>query len=334
MTTSRHFIISALVLFFIIAFGAAGYMVIEGWGLIDSIYMAIITITTVGFGEVHNISEVGRLYTIVLIFIGGGFFVYGAGLVVQFFVEGSIKQILVRRRLEKRISKIKDHYIICGYGRIGKVLFQNLKDNGSLKIVVVENNPELVENMEEDKILYISGDATNESVLLKAGIKKAKVIVAALATDAFNVFLVLTARQLNPDIFIFARTSCKESEPKLRTAGAHIVESPYEIGAMSMAQRILRPTVTSFLELAFASGNKDIQMEEIPVNSNSELVDIKLKNSEIRQRFNLILIAIKKEDGTMMFNPSHESTFKTGDTVIAAGNYENLIRFGKVLNPL
>jgi voltage-gated potassium channel len=334
LTTSRHFIISVLVLLAIIAFGAAGYMVIEGWNLTDALYMAIITITTVGFGEVHSISEVGRLYTIALIFLGGGFFIYGAGLVVQFFVEGSMKKILERRRLEKRISKIKDHYIVCGYGRIGKVLVKNLKNQRALQIVVVENNPELVEKMEEDKILYISGDATSEAVLLKAGIEKAKVIVAALATDAFNVFLILTAKQLNPDIFIFARTSCKESEPKLRTAGAHIVESPYEIGAMSMAQRILRPTVTSFLELAFASGNKDIQMEEIPVNPNSELVDIKLKNSEIRQRFNLILIAIKKEDGTMMFNPSHESTFKTGDTVIAAGNYENLIRFGKVLNPL
>ena len=333
MTTSRHFIISALLLLFIIAFGALGYMVIEGWNLIDSLYMAIITITTVGFGEVHSISELGRLYTIVLIFVGGGFFVYGAGLVVQFFVEGSIKKILGRRRLEKRISRMKDHYIVCGYGRIGKVLVHNLKAQRSLKIVAVENNPELVEEMEEDNVLYISGDATSEAVLLKAGIKKAKVIVAALATDAFNVFLVLTARQLNPDIFIFARTSCKESESKLRAAGAHIVESPYEIGAMSMAQRILRPTVTSFLELAFASGNKDIQMEEIPVNSRSELVDIKLKDSGIRQRFNLILIAIKKEDGRMMFNPSHESAFRTGDTVIAVGNDENLIRFGKVLNP-
>lgn len=333
MTTSRHFIISALLLLFIIAFGALGYMVIEGWNLIDSLYMAIITITTVGFGEVHSISELGRLYTIVLIFVGGGFFVYGAGLVVQFFVEGSIKKILGRRRLEKRISRMKDHYIVCGYGRIGKVLVHNLKAQRSLKIVAVENNPELVEEMEEDNVLYISGDATSEAVLLKAGIKKAKGIVAALATDAFNVFLVLTARQLNPDIFIFARTSCKESESKLRAAGAHIVESPYEIGAMSMAQRILRPTVTSFLELAFASGNKDIQMEEIPVNSRSELLDIKLKDSGIRQRFNLILIAIKKEDGRMMFNPSHESAFRVGDTVIAVGNYENLIRFEKVLNP-
>ena len=333
MTTSRHFIISALLLLFIIAFGALGYMVIEGWNLIDSLYMAIITITTVGFGEVHSISELGRLYTIVLIFVGGGFFVYGAGLVVQFFVEGSIKKILGRRRLEKRISRMKDHYIVCGYGRIGKVLVHNLKAQRLLKIVAVENNPELVEEMEEDNVLYISGDATSEAVLLKAGIKKAKGIVAALATDAFNVFLVLTARQLNPDIFIFARTSCKESESKLRAAGAHIVESPYEIGAMSMAQRILRPTVTSFLELAFASGNKDIQMEEIPVNSRSELLDIKLKDSGIRQRFNLILIAIKKEDGRMMFNPSHESAFRTGDTVIAVGNDENLIRFGKVLNP-
>ena len=333
MSTSRHLIVSNLLLLFIIAFGTAGYMTIEGWSLIDSAYMTIITITTVGFGEIHSVSEAGRLYTIFLIFLGGGFFIYVGGAVVQFMVEGRIRTILGRKRLERKINQLRDHYIICGYGRIGRVLHQKLKADKSMKIIVIENNPDLVPEMEEDNILYLVGDATSEALLLKAGIKKAKVVVAALATDAFNVFLVLTARQLNPDIFIFARTSYKESESKLRAAGANVVESPYDIGALSMAQRILRPTITSFLDLALTSGNKDIQMEEIPVSPESKLVNIMLKDSGVRQQFNLILIAIKKADGAMIFNPSHESVFRAGDTVIAVGKGEHLFRFEKVLCP-
>lgn len=333
LDSTRHFIISAILLIIIIIVGSAGYMVLEGWNLLDSVYMTIITLTTVGFGEVHSISKAGRLYTILIIFLGGGFFIYVASAIVQFMIEGRIGKILGRRRLEKKISQLKNHYIICGYGRIGRVLYQKLKDHKSVKIAVVENDPELVSQMEDDNILYLSGDATNESVLLQAGIKTAKVLIAALATDTHNVFLVLTARQLNPDIFIFARTSHKDSESKLKAAGANVVESPYDIGAMSMAQRILRPTVTNFLDLALAKGNKDIQMEEIPVHADSKLVNIMLKDSGIRQKFNLILIAIKKADGSMIFNPSYESVFRAGDTVIAVGRDENLIQFEKALNP-
>lgn len=308
-------------------------MAIEGWNFIDSIYMTIITLTTVGFGEIHSLSEIGRVYTILIIFLGGGFFVYVVSSIVQFMVEGRIRKILGRRRLDKKISRVKNHYIICGYGRIGKVLYQKLKDNKSIKIVVIEKDPELVSEMEEEGILYISGDASHESVLQKAGIENAKVIVAALATDTDNVFLVLTARQLNPHIFIFARTSHKDSESKLRAAGANVVESPYDIGAISMAQRILRPTVTNFLDLALARGNKDIQMEEIPVSPGSKLANIMLKDTGIRQKFNLILIAIKKADGSMIFNPSFETVFRAGDTVIAVGQHDNLIQFEKALNP-
>lgn len=316
----------------IVIFGTAGYIVIESWGFLDALYMTIITISTVGFSEVHHISKAGRLFTIVLVFFGVGFTLYIAAAVVQFMVEGRIRIILGRRRLEKKIDRMKNHYIVCGYGRIGRVLCKNLKRK-PLDLVVVEKNPELTSVMDADGVLYISGDAADEENLIRAGIKRAKGLVAVLASDADNVFLVLTARQLDPDLLIIARASQEESKSKLRAAGANTVESPYDMGAASMAHRIIRPTVTSFLALAFAHKRKDIQMEEIPVSASSDLVNVMLKDTGIRQKYNLIIIAIKKQDDSMLFNPSFEATIEVGDTVIAVGEEANLQKLEHILNP-
>ena len=332
MGSAKHLIVSALLTLLIVGFGTAGYMVIEGWDVLDAFYMTVITMGTVGYGEVHEISKTGRLFTILLIFFGVGFFVYLAGVVVQFMVEGRIRAILGRRSLEKKIDRLKDHYIVCGYGRIGRVLCKNLQRK-PLDLVVIERNRELIPVMDKDKILYVCGDVSDESNLIKAGIKRAKGLVAVLATDADNVFLVLTARQLNPDLYIVARACQAESKAKLRAAGANNVESPYEMGAVSMAQRILRPTVTNFLDLAFTYSRKDIQMEEIPVSSSSALSNVMLKDSGIRQQFNLIIIAIKKSDDSMLFNPSFETVIKAGNTVIAVGEEANLKRLADILNP-
>jgi len=187
--------------------------------------------------------------------------------------------------------------------------------------------------MDDDGVLYVTGDAGDEANLLKAGIKRARGLVAALATDTDNVFLVLSARQLAPELNIIARASQQGAKNKLHAAGANSVESPYEMGAASMAHRIIRPTVTNFLDLAFAHTRKDIQMEEIPVSKNSRLTNIPLKDSGIRQDFNLIIIAIKKPDGTMLFNPSFEAAFMPDDTVIAVGEEDNLQKLEKILNP-
>lgn len=333
LTGTKQFVISLISLFFIIALGSFGYVIIEGWTLMDAFYMTVITLTTIGFGEVHPMSDTGQAFTIVLIFIGGGYFIYVMGAFVQFMVEGRIRVILGRRKLDKAINNLKDHYIICGYGRIGRVLCHQLKANKLLDLLVIEQDKELIPTLDEDKMIYIVGDASSESCLLRAGIDRAKCLVAALATDTDNVFLVLTARQLNPDIFIMARSSYKESISKLRAAGANMVESPYDMGATSMAHKILRPTVTSFLDTALGRKQKDIQMEELPVNEASPLANIMLKDTGIRQDYNLIIIAIKKEDGQMLFNPSFETVFKAGDTVIAVGKDEDLIRLEKVLSP-
>jgi voltage-gated potassium channel len=308
-------------------------MMIEGWDFLDAVYMTVITLTTVGYGEVHEVSRIGQIYTILLIFIGVAFFLFVAGSVVQFMVEGRIRIILGRRSLDKKIDRLKNHYIVCGYGRIGKVLCNQLKRK-PIDLVVIDKNRELIPILDDDKVLYLSGDASDEAILRKAGILRAKGLIAVLATDTDNVFLVLTARQLNPDLYIIARASRDESKIKLQAAGANKVESPYEMGAVSMAQRIIRPTVTNFLNLAFAHKRKDIQMEEIPVNSSSGLINVMLKDSGIRQQFNLIIIAIKKPDGSMLFNPSYEAIIEAGDTVIAVGQEGNLQKLEDKLNPL
>ena len=308
-------------------------MMIEGWDFLDAVYMTVITLTTVGYGEVHEVSRIGQIYTILLIFIGVAFFLFVAGSVVQFMVEGRIRTILGRRSLDKKIDRLKNHYIVCGYGRIGRFLCNQLKRK-PIDLVVIDKNRELIPILDDDKVLYLSGDASDEAILHKAGILRAKGLVAVLATDTDNVFLVLTARQLTPDLYIIARASRDESKSKLQAAGANKVESPYEMGAVSMAQRIIRPTVTNFLNLAFAHKRKDIQMEEIPVNSSSDLINVMLKDSGIRQQFNLIIIAIKKPDGSMLFNPSYETVIEAGDTVIAVGQEGNLQKLENKLNPL
>ena len=307
-------------------------MIIEGWDIFDSLYMTVITITSVGYGEVHEIGKAGRLFTVFLIIIGIGFVIYVAGAVVRFMLEGQIRTILGRKRLDKKIDQLRNHYIVCGYGRIGRLLCKNIRKK-SIDLVVVEKNEELRQVMNEDGVLYVSGNAVDEATLINAGVKHAKSLIAVLGTDTDNVFLALTARQLKPDLYITARASREESKAKLRAAGANKVESPYDIGALSMAQRILRPAVTNFLDQALDDQRQDIHMEEMSVSPSSKLINLMLKDSGIRQNYNLIIIAIKKSDGAMLFNPSFESIIKAGDTLIAVGKTANLQKLEEILNP-
>ncbi|MCK5164354.1 MAG: potassium channel family protein, partial [Desulfobacula sp.] len=217
----RAFILS-WILFFI---SVTGYMIIEKWNFLDAVYMTAITVTTAGFMEVHEMSSAGRIFTSIILIAGVGYFFYIAGLIIQSIVEGEIQSILGRKRLDKKISKLKNHYIVCGYGRIGKVLSQLIKEETG-DIVVIEKDENLVDTLEKDNIHYLHGDASDEDLLAKAGIKKASSLIAALGTDTANVFLVLTARQLNPDIYIMARASNPDVKNKLLIAGANFVESP------------------------------------------------------------------------------------------------------------
>ncbi|HSO18921.1 MAG TPA: potassium channel protein [Desulfosarcina sp.] len=330
MQRKNHFAPTVILTVILVFFGTAGYILIEGWSFGDALYMTIITLATVGYGEVHQVGHMGRIFTIFLIVMGVGYFMYVVGLIVQFLVEDRLRVILGRRKLDKQIAKLKGHYIICGYGRIGRVLAHYLTEK-YLDVVIIEKNAERQEKMDADGVLYLIGEATDENLLTKAGIRAAKGLVTAVATDADNVFLTLIAKQLNPDLFIVARAIQNTAKRTLQAAGAAKVISPYDLGARRMAHAILRPTVIKFLELAFTDDNTDIQVEEIQVRSTSRLLNVELKNSGIRQQLDLIILTIKKADGSMIFNPKADTRIEIDDTLVVVGRAKSVSHLEKML---
>lgn len=325
MERSSHLILSIILTVFLFAVGTVGYMVIEGWNYSDSLYMTVITLATVGYGEVHHVSEEGRIFTVILILLGVGYFLYVGGSLIQFLVEGRIRHILGRHKLDKQIGKLNNHYIICGYGRIGRVLARYLTEK-YLDVVIIEKSRNRVEHLNKDGVLYLIGEATSEEVLERAGIKKARGLITVVATDADNVFLVLIAKQMNPDIFIVARAIQNTAKRTLQAAGADKVVSPYDLGARRMAHAIIRPTVIKFLELAFADGSTDIQVEEIMAKPGSQLIDVPLKHSGIRQHMDLIILSIRKKTGEMIFNPKADTTIEKNDTLVVVGRAASILK--------
>lgn len=306
----QNIVISAFVGVLIIITGTFGYTLIEDWGWLESFYMTVITVATIGYGEVKPFHPVGQVFTIFIIIFGVGNAAYLIGQLTKVMVEGSLQTILGRRKLEKQIKTLKDHFILCGYGRIGRMIAQEITA-ANLPLVVVENIPEVVEQVDKDGVLCIQGDASDEENLLAAGIEKARGIIAAVSSDADNVYIVLTARTMNPDLFILSRASEEKSIKKLQRAGADQVISPYLIGARKMAQAILRPAVADFIETMVHGGDgMNLAMEEILVTPETKLKDITLLKSNIRRDLDIIIIAIKKAAGGMMFNPSAQTGFQ------------------------
>jgi voltage-gated potassium channel len=303
----------------LIALGTAGYMLIEDWNMLDALYMTVITVSTIGYGEVHAVSPQGRIFTLVLIVLGVGFFLYVIGNVVQFLVEGRIRLILGRHKLDKQINQLNDHFIVCGYGRMGRALCRYLTQK-HLRFVTIEKNVDRIPIMNEDGILYISGEATAEENLLKAGLKNASNLITALGTDADNVFLVLLAKGLNPNLYVVARASQNASKKPL-------------YGARRMAHAVLRPNVIRFLEFAFADESTDIHIEEITIADSSKLVDLSLQESGIRQNYDLNILSMVQADGAMIFNPSATTQIRAGGSIIAVGKSNNLVKLEKILNP-
>ena len=314
---------------FLFAGAVLGYMHIEGWNFFDSLYMVVITLATVGFGEVHPLSKAGRVMTMLLILIGVGFFTFIAGSVAQLLVEGRVQQLLGRRRMQKAIAKMSDHCIVCGYGRIGSVVATEIHQEGAA-VVVVESNPAAIEIAERDGILYVQGDATSDEILLAAGLKQAKSLVTTLSQEASNVYVALTARSLNPNLNIVARADSEAHINRLILAGANRAVLTHRIGGLRMAQTVLRPTVTTFLDLA-QRGDFDLQMEELVVSPKSELCGKDLVQTRIRQRFNLIIVTMKKANGEMYYNPQAQTIIESGDTLVAIGKKESLTQMMEIL---
>ena len=310
-----------IVLLFV--YGVYIYMFIEGWGLLESIYQVIITLSTVGFGEVHQMSDPAKLHTSILIFLGVGGFAYLLGSFTEALVEGRIQMFWGKKKMEKKIGSMHDHYIVCGFGRIGSVVARELLQENH-DTVIIENGPELLEQMTEQRYLFVDGDATNDHVLIKAGVKRARAIITTLNTDAKNLYVTLASKQLNPSIMVIARAEKESSLQKLKYAGADKVLTPYLLGGVRMAQMILRPTVTNFLEMAMHGDNLELQMEELELSAQSSLPGKNLIESELRPKFNLIIIAIKKQNGDMVYNPTADVILEAGDTLIVVGQKTDL----------
>jgi voltage-gated potassium channel len=325
MNPVRNLYICVTLLVGLLLIGTIGYVVIEEWSLLDAFYMTVITVSTVGFKEVMLLSPAGQLFTIILIIVGVGFIAYSAGSIVQFMVEGQLRSILGRKKVEKKISSLRGHYIICGYGRIGTHICHEL-DAKPVPFVVVEHDPQRCERLYREGVLHVEGDATQDETLIKAGILHAKGLVTAVTSDTANVYITLTARGLSPDLFILSRASEEGVEMKLRRAGANKVISPYVMGASRMAQAILRPSVVDFIEIATAGKNIELQIEESRVAADSGLVDKTLITSGIRKDFGVIIVGIKKEDGQMNFNPEPSTRIAGGDILITLGEPASIER--------
>ena len=331
MTKTRNLIFAAVMLTLIVSIGTAGYMILEKWNFLDSLYMTVITLTTVGFSEVHPINEQGRILTMTILVSGLGVVGYLVGTLTQILVEGQLLRIMGRKKLERQIEKLKDHFIICGYGRVGRIICEEIYRSKPTPLVVIDSDSTVTAKIEEDGHLYLLGDATEEQCLLRAGIRSAKGLATALDSEADNVYITLTAKGLKPNLFIIARAGRIGSEKKLLQAGANHVVSPHQIGGYRMAQALLRPNVTEFIDFATHDPGAGMGMEEIPVRPNSKLTDVALVDSGIRKELDLIIVAIKKSDGTMIFNPASHTTIQIGDTLIALGQRSSLIKLEQLL---
>ena len=302
--------------------GLTVFMHVEGWGFVDSFYMMVITLSTVGFGEIHPLSERARLLTALVIVCGVGNFAFIVSSFTRMLVDGHLQNLLWRRKVQKRIDKLENHFIVCGYGRIGNVVVQEIL-KVSQDVVVVEAKPSLVEKLKREGIMHIAGDATNDKLLIDAGLKRAKSIVSALTDEAANVYVTLTARQLNPAISIVARANDASHITRLEFAGADKVVLPHLIGGVRMAHSVLRPTVTDFLDLA-VRGQIDLQLEQLLISPTSVFVGKNIMDSNIRRDFDLIIVAIKRATGELVFNPGPKEQLCAGDTLITLGRQSDL----------
>lgn len=318
-------VFAVLLLAFVVLAGTAGYVVIEGWGWWDAFYMSAITVTTVGYREIHDLSFAGQVWTVVLLFSGVGSALYVFTLLATIVVEGGLPERLRKRRQARMLTLIKDHFIVCGYGRIGSIIAAQLQQQ-NIPFVVVERDPARLQAAMMDGLLAVQADASHEDVLKRVGIENARGLIAAVGTDAENVYTVLSARVLRPDIFIVGRAEGEDASRKLMRAGANRVVSPYQIGAVQMAQTAIRPAVVDFMTLATSSDNLELAMEEITVAVGSSLVDRSLLDANLRQRFGVIVVAIQRQDRHMDFNPEPDTAIRAGDKLVVLGRPHSLRR--------
>ncbi len=307
----------------VLAGGTAGYVFIEGWSVWDALYMTVTTVSTVGYREVHPLSPAGQAFTLLLIIIGVSTALYAFSAMAAVVVEGGWPKYLERWRYVRMINHLNDHYVICGYGRIGSIVATEFKRQNT-PFVIVDRDAGKVAEANRRGHLAVEGDASREDTLKQLGIDKARGLVAAVGTDAENVYAVLTARVLKPELFIIARAEGEESSSKLKKAGADRVISPYRIGAVQIAQTALRPAVVDFVEIATSSDNLELSLEEIHIEKTSKLAGQPLSEVTQRDKMNVVVVGIQHAHGSMEFNPVPGTVLHEGDHLIVLGSSETL----------
>lgn len=329
MKLAKRLRVAILILLSIVVIDTVVYRYLEGWTFVESFYTTITTLSTIGYGDFVPRTKAGQLFTAVMTVFGVGTMLYTIGLLAETLFEGRLRMFLGRGRMEKKIEKLNNHYIICGCGRIGYLICKELRDE-KVDFVVIDNNPDVIQKIEEEGFVCYQGDSTHDKTLITVGIKRAKGIVCALSTDAQNLYVILTAKELNPNLYILSRSEEEQSEHRLLRAGADRVMSPYTLGGMRMAMAIMRPAMLDFIELTTRRQSLELRMEELSVCDGSSIVGKTLEASGIRHKFGLIIVAVKKDSGKMIFNPSATYIIETGDKLIALGEDENVTQFSKI----
>ncbi|HHI80859.1 MAG TPA: potassium channel protein [Planctomycetes bacterium] len=324
MRSNRTFLRALLLLFLILVAGVSYFHFRHHLDFVQALYYVIITISTVGFeAPPVDLGSEGRLVLIGLIGLGVGTAAYSFSLAVSHIVEGELANILELRRMQKQIQNLKGHIIVCGIGRIGKMIAKELREHGK-QVVCLDRDEEVLAELRREGYLTLQGDATEEPLLNQAGIERAEVLVSAMPTDAESVFLTLTARFLNRKLQIVARGTDEGAERKLRRAGANVVILPTLIGGRRMAQAVLLPNVMDFIDLTTGKGAHALRLDEIKIPPCSSYDGVPLSKTDLRSRYGLIIVAIRKPDGVMRFNPSSETTLESGDILVALGESSHL----------
>lgn len=335
MNRQLRFFIAASLIVFVICGGILGYTLIEGWSLSDSLYMTMITLTTVGFSEVHALSEAGQHFTVLFLIVSIGTVGYSITTVISFLFEGQLTKAMKERKMERQIRRIKDHYIICGCGDIGREVALEFQRVGE-RFIIIDKDPDSSEMAGDQSVLFVYGDAVEEAVLNEAGIERAKGLVATLPEDTGNVFVALTARQMNPELHIISKASDELTKRKLLKAGADRVIAPYQIAGKRIASTILRPSVVNFLDVFVDGGELSMRIEEFQIGPGSILGGTNLRDSDIGQHTGAVVLSIISGEGDRRSKGTASSqlstvTIEEGDTLIVMGSEDQLNKFERFI---
>jgi voltage-gated potassium channel len=314
----------------VLLIGTVGFVVIDDYPPFDAFYMTVVTISTVGYTELHPLSHAGRVFNSFLIFFGVATMFFAIGAVTQISIELELNEFFGKRRTKNMIDKLRNHYILCGFGRVGRGAAEELSRAG-VQFVVIDNSEERVERAMKRGMLAVLADATRDETLRDVGIDCAKGLIATLASDADNLFVILSAKTLNPDLELSARVAEEETERKMRRAGATFVFAPYNITGHRMAQAMLRPHVAQFLDFATKDMGLNVVIEQVKVCDGSEFAEHSLAQLQLRRELGVIVLAIRRGDGKMEFNPPADAVIARGDFLIAMGEPANLQRLERLL---